>query len=193
MLENSEDPEIANAVVPLLADPDPLVRAASAGALRVGDPQTRVLEVIDLLDDPVRSVRIAAAKSLLDAPIARLPERQRQDMAQAMGDWQSSLSTRLDFPETHLQIAGMALTTRRFPNAIRAFREVVELDPQRVEAWVMQVRIAAAIGQSEEDIRTILREGIDANPGDLTLQSLLSELDEQPLGENLLPPARQSP
>jgi hypothetical protein len=54
------------------------------------------------------------------------------------------MANRLDFPETHLQAAGVALTLRNLGAATGAFREAAHLDPQLTDAWVMLVRIAGA-------------------------------------------------
>ena len=133
--------------------------------------------MIKLLDDPVLCVRLAAARALLDVQLPSLPGPHVDGMAVAMNDWQGSLSNRLDFPETHLQIAGIALATRRFPDAMRAFREAVSLDPQQVDAWVMIARIAHATSAGDSATRAVLTEALQANPGDLTLLKLLAELD----------------
>ena len=119
----------------------------------------------------MRSVRMAAARALLGAPIARLPETMQRDLNAAMAEWRSALASRLDFPETQLQLAGMALTMRAFPQAQAAFREVVRLDPQRTDAWVMLVRLAAAM-EGEEAARAVLDEALAAAPGAPALLSL---------------------
>ncbi|MEE4119917.1 MAG: cytochrome c3 family protein [Paracoccaceae bacterium] len=175
LLENANSPVTAERVAPLLADDDPLVRAAAVGAQRMADPQDRVLRLLPVLADPVRSVRMAAAKALLGAPVARLPGAAQADLDGAMAEWRAALASRLDFPETHLQLAGMALTLRAFPQAEAAFREVVRLDPQRAEAWVMLVRIAAAT-ESAAAAYNVVKEALVAVPGDPALSALEGEL-----------------
>ena len=178
LLENANSPVTAERVRPLLADDDPLVRAAAVGAQRMADPQHRVLRLLPMLADPVRSVRMAAAKALLDAPIARLPAAAQADLDAAMAEWRAALASRLDFPETHLQLAGMALTLRAFPQAEAAFREVVRLDPQRAEAWVMLVRLAAAM-EGAAAAHTVVEEALVAVPGNPALSALEGELRDQ--------------
>ena len=171
LLEQANSPATADGLTSLLADPDPLVRAAAVGAQRMAEPQDRVLRLLPLLADPVRSVRMEAAKALLDAPIARLPAPAQADLDAAMTEWRAALASRLDFPETHLQLAGIALTMRAFPQAEAAFREVVRLDPQRSEAWVMLVRIAAAL-RGPDAARLVLDEALEAAPAGPALMAL---------------------
>lgn len=178
LLENAADPATATRVAPLLADDDALVRASAAGVQRMAAPQDRILRLIDLLDDPVRSVRMAAARDLLDAPIASLPGATQADLDAAMREWRAALSSRLDYPETHLQLAGIALTMRSFPQAAAAFREVVRLDPQRTEAWVMLVRLSAAMG-GETAARGTLDQALAVLPNDPALLELWQVLQAE--------------
>jgi hypothetical protein len=169
------DAGLAARLAPLLEDADPLVRASAVGVQRAAAPTDRVQRLVGLLGDPVRSVRIEAAKQMVDAPIARMPPAIEESYRRAMTDWQVSLGNRMDFPETHLVLGGVALTTRNLPAAEGAFREVVRLDPQRADAWAMLVRIAA-VAQGPEAARAVLAEALAVLPGDAMLRSLEAEL-----------------
>lgn len=175
LLEASQDPAMAERLVGLTGDADPLVRAAAIDLQAIAPPQQRVLAVIGGLDDPVRSVRIAAARAMLGAPVARLPSDIAASLDAANEEWRSALGSRLDFPETQLQLAGMALASRSIPAAISAFREAVRLDPQRSEAWVMLIRIAAAT-EGVEAARAVAAEAFSAAPTDPAIRQLRREL-----------------
>ncbi|WP_172327163.1 multiheme c-type cytochrome [Mangrovicoccus sp. HB161399] len=187
LLGQGGGPAEADAVESLLADPDPLVRAAAIDAQRGADAQLRVQRIVGLLGDPSRSVRIAAARALLGAPVAHLPGPMAENLRRAQGEWRGAMAARLDFPETHVQLAGMALTLRNFPAAAQAFAEVTALDPQYVDAWVMRARLAAAL-DGPDAARSVLEEAVAANPGDLGLSSLLADLGGPP--PDLTPPRR---
>lgn len=179
LMEGAGDPGLAARTQDLLADPDPAVRAAAIGAQRAAPPQERVLRLVPTLSDPVLTVRVAAARALLDAPVARLPRAIAADLQAALADWRGSLANRLDFPETHLQLGGMALTMRNPPAAEAAFREVVRMDPQRIEAWAMIARIAAAT-RGRDAAAEALEEALAVNPGDETLGRLAAEVAATP-------------
>ncbi|MCB1312846.1 MAG: tetratricopeptide repeat protein, partial [Sedimentitalea sp.] len=100
---------------------------------------------------------------------------QRALVQEALADWRQSLGTRLDFPETHLVTGGMALTMRNIPAATAAFRQVVALDPQRVEAWSMLVRLAEAT-EGPEAARRVLREALALVPDDPGLAEMRRQL-----------------
>jgi predicted CXXCH cytochrome family protein len=179
LLRQANSPLTAERLAPLLADPDPIVRAAAVGLQQSADPQDRVLRLIGLLDDEVRTVRIAAARELLGSPIAHMPGTIAVDLDAAMGEWREGLSNRLDFPETQLQLAGMALTARAFPAAVGAFREAVRLDPQLVDAWIMLVRIAAA-AEGPAAARAVVDAALAANPQAPELRAMERELSAAP-------------
>ena len=71
----------ADRVAALLADPDPLVRAAAAGAFGGLPPAERLQRLTPALTDPARAVRLAAARALLDARPARDRHRRRPSPA----------------------------------------------------------------------------------------------------------------
>lgn len=177
LLARSGVVEMATDSAPLLADPDPLVRAAASEVQRMAEPAERVERLAPLLGDARRSVRIAAARTLAGPLGDTLSDDTRAALDQADAEWRQSIDSRLDFPETQLQRAGMALTNRDFQRAIMAFREATRLDPQRVDAWVMQVRIAAALGNVEAAREAVTR-GLAANPSDPTLMQFRRQLGQ---------------
>jgi cytochrome c-type biogenesis protein CcmH/NrfG len=109
------------------------------------------------------------------ASFARLPRKVSQDLENAMSELRQSHFNRIDFPETHLQLGGMALVMRNPSAASGAFREVVTLDPQRIDAWVMLIRIAAAT-EGLAATRVLLSEALRTNPEDPQLIGIAREL-----------------
>ncbi len=187
LLDNTSDPAVAEEMVKLFDDPDPLVRAAAARLQRRTGPEARAENLPDLLDDPVRAVRMSAAQAMLTGQPGRMDAVAMADLRAALGEWQASVQSRLDFPETHLQLGGTALVNRNLPAAASAFAEAARLDPQQVDAWVMQARIALAQGDQQTAIR-VLQEGADANPGAITIQEMLMDLTGG--AGSLLPPGK---
>ncbi|WP_420587059.1 multiheme c-type cytochrome [Ruegeria sp.] len=168
--------DIAARTAALLTDADPLVRANAVALQRQALLPDQVERLEPLLTDPTRNVRISAAKEFLNIPGRSLSPEQQARVGRSMGEWQQALSNRLDFPETHLVLGGMALTFRNAPAAERAFQEVVVLDPQRAEAWPILVQLAQ-INRGTEAARDVLRQALDAIPNDPELLDLKTQLD----------------
>ena len=176
LLRPVADAAIAARAAPLIGDDDPLVRAAAIALQRGAPPMDRVQRLVPAFEDPARSVRIAAARAFLDAPVARLPARIAEAARNAAGEWRASLLAKTDFPETQMAIGGAALVLRNLRAAEQAFRETVRLDPQRVEAWAMIARILAATGD-RDGARVALDDALAANPSSEVLQSLRGEAE----------------
>jgi tetratricopeptide (TPR) repeat protein len=170
------DAGIADQAAPLLADPDPLVRGAAATLQRALAPEPRVERLGPVLRDPLRAVRIAAAKAMLDAPTTGAGTDSGAALRGAMAEWRAALLTRGDFPETHMQVGGAALSLRDLQAAERAFGEAADLDPQMVDAWAMIARIHAAGGDLEGAARA-LDAGLAANPSDPGLAAMRAEVE----------------
>lgn len=171
-------PEIAEAVTDLLADPEPIVRAGALALQQPVPPTQRLPRIIPSLSDPVKAVRIAAARLMIGAPIAHMPDQMAEAASRATTEWQQSLANKADFPETQLVLGGTALVLRNIPAAIAAFEEVTLLDPQMINAWVMQVRIKMAVGDMA-GAQLSLQKALVANPSDPTLQSYRQQLSQQ--------------
>lgn len=164
----------ATRVAALLGEPDPLVRAAAAGALRGVPPDQRLALLMPALTDPMKAVRVAAAKALLDAQPPP-GSAEYTALGTAMGEWQQGLRLRQDFPETHLQIGGAALQMRNWAVAERAFAESAAMDPQLAEAWGMLIRIQDALGRRDE-ARATLIQALAANPGNPQLMDIQAQI-----------------
>jgi predicted CXXCH cytochrome family protein len=175
LLRQYVTPEIADRVAGLLRDPDPLVRAAAIPLQRAAPSNVRARRMGPLLDDDRRSVRLEAARAILDLLAAGAPRALARSARRAVGEYQASLAAKADFPETQMAIAGTALVFRNFRAADRAFSEAVRMDPQRVDAWSMIARIRAAQGDVE-GAANALRDGLAANPNDVSLTRILTEL-----------------
>lgn len=175
LLQGAASTDLAGQTAPLLTASDPLVRASAASLQQAAPPEERLERLMPVLGDPVRSVRIAAAKAVLNVPQSAMTRSQQAVVGAGVQDWQMSLRTRLDFPETHLVLGGLALTMRNAQAAERAFREVVEMDPQRAEAWPMLVQLAHING-GPRAARRVLKEALEKVPGDPSLLQLQEEL-----------------
>jgi predicted CXXCH cytochrome family protein len=168
LLASRVTPQLAESAAHLIQDRDPLVRAAAVSLQRVAPPVDKIQRIIGALEDPVKVVRIAAAREMLNMRAAYIPTKIKESMNVAYREWQEANTAKLDFPEIHMVLGGTALVMRNAPAAIAAFQEVTSLDPQMVPAWIMQVRILLAIGD-KAGAQLALQKGLVANPGNRDL------------------------
>jgi hypothetical protein len=169
------DEHTASAAALVLADAEALVREAAVGVQRAALVTDRKNRLGPALFDPVRAVRIAAARELVDMRPDALPPGTAPRLGVAMREWQATLLAKADFPETQMAIGGVALALRNPAAGTRAFREAVVMDPQLVEGWIMIARISAALGDIEGAAASI-DAGLAANPGNGALMQLHREI-----------------
>ncbi len=93
---------------------------------------------------------------------------------QSIEEYQHSLTSKADFPAIQMTMAGTAMVFKRFRAAEQAFSEAVRLDPQRVDAWIMIVRLRAAQGETAGATKA-LRDAVAANPDDARLSNFLKD------------------
>ena len=141
LLARQIDSDVSEDAFVLLNDPDALVRSAALSLVGQVSSPSKIKHMLRALEDPVKAVRIAAAREILALGSLQIPETSRGLMKSANQEWQASLAAKLDFPETHMAIGGAALAMRNLEAAIAAFEEVTELDPQLVQAWLMLVQL----------------------------------------------------
>jgi predicted CXXCH cytochrome family protein len=162
----------------LLKDSDPLVRGAAVGALRSLEAQERIALLRPLLADPVRSVSQRAAVELAGAGVAALPGADDKLFTDGLRDFLNARLANADTPESHMAIAGLALTRRQWQQAEAAFATAAEMDPQLAEAWIMQARLRSASGNLD-GAAAALESGLKAQPRDISLRLEAAGLEMQ--------------
>ena len=146
-----------------LQDGDPLVRRAAVSALESLEPVQRGERLAPLLDDPVRGVRMEAARLLAGAPRERLTEAQRGALDRAYAEYVAAERFNADRPESHLNLALLYATQRRTPEAETELKAALQLDPRFVPAAVNLADLYRATGRDPEGER-LLREVLALDP-----------------------------
>lgn len=152
----------------LLKDPDPLVRAAAAGALRNIPVVDRVGLLTPLLSDPMRSVRQVAAIEIAGAGVAALPAADDPAFRAALTEYADSRMANADTPESHMALGGLALSQRKWDEAEGAFGTAAGMDPQLAQAWLVLSQIREARGD-QAGTEAALSAAITASPKNIDL------------------------
>jgi predicted CXXCH cytochrome family protein len=156
------------AAIEALSDPDPAVRRAAVALLERARPGTRLAQVGPLLSDPVRAVRVEAARVLASVPAADVAPGLRARFDAALGELRAVQEAALDMPGSHLNLAVLAESQGRPAEAIKHYLAALRLDPDFTPARLNLARLYSTIGQPQ-DAERVLREGIARVPsqGDL--------------------------
>jgi predicted CXXCH cytochrome family protein len=163
LLGRTLSPASLGALRVAVVDPDPLVRSAAPRALPAPPPAPLTQLVAPLLSDPVRLVRIEAARALAAADPLAIPEPHRTALAPALRELEAAEMADSDAPESHVNL-GLVHLRRRDPAAAEAaYRTALRLDPAFVPALVNLADLYRARGR-EGDATAMLRDAVSREP-----------------------------
>lgn len=148
-----------------LGDKDPLLRATAIDALEPFGPEQRVELVAPLLTDPVRAVRIAAARSLAGVPLERLSPAQRTNLYSAIDELVAAEMAAAERPEAHVTIGALRARQGNTAAAEVSYRTALRLDPRFVPAMVNLADLYRGLGRDAEG-ESLLRQAVAADPND---------------------------
>jgi len=146
-----------------VADADPLVRLAAPRALPGSAPGAALQAIATLLSDPVRSVRIEAARALAGTDLLVLTPQQQTAFVKATAELVGAELTDAERPEAHLNLGLLALRRRELPRADKEYRTALRLDPAFVPALVNLADLNRARG-NDADTEKLLREAMAIEP-----------------------------
>jgi predicted CXXCH cytochrome family protein len=165
-------------------DADPEVRAAAADSLEALSPEQRLYGLTPLLRDPVRAVRIAAARSLSSLPADRIDAAARPAFDAALAEYVAAQSVSLDMPGAQLNLAVVYQNIGRVDLAERHYLSALRIDPDFTPARANLAQLYN-LSARNADAERVLTEGLKRLPdlGELQYSLGLLLAEEQRLPE----------
>jgi predicted CXXCH cytochrome family protein len=152
-----------------LASPEPLVRAGAASALSVLAPPQRLQYLQPLLGDPVKSVRMAVARELVDLAAVPLPTDLRTQVDGLLSELEAALVYNADMPEAMTELGLLYAARRDLVRAEQAFAQARKLSPRYLAAMLNLADLYRAEGRDDlgapllEEALAAYPESADAN------------------------------
>ncbi|WP_411725587.1 tetratricopeptide repeat protein [Methyloglobulus sp.] len=165
-------PEFLTAARLLLQDADPSVRIAALGLVEAIDPVNRVLAAAPLLADPIRGVRIEAARMLADVPNSQFPASRLSAHESAIKEYQDYLTINADWPSENVNLGNFLLRQGNSQAAVSAYERALTLDPRFAGAYVNLADIYRQQGREDEGEKQ-LRRGLALLPSAADLHHAL--------------------
>ncbi len=163
-----------------LDDPDPLVRATAAGGLDALGPPARRAALDPLLADPVRAVRLEAARALAETWAGDPAPTPGDPLASAAAEYLDAQAAVADMAPARLGLGAVRERQGARDRAEAEYRAALALDPRFTPARFNLANLLNAQGRNPE-AETVLRRGIDHDPGEpelhYSLGLLLAEED----------------
>ena len=156
-------------------DADAELRAAAAASLEDIPASLRVPTLAPLLKDPVRAVRIAAARSLAPLPHEQFDAATRLAFDAALAEYVAAQKVSLDMPGPNLNLGVLYARTGRDAEAEAAYRAALKIDPDFTPARANLAQFYAERSRLP-DAEKVLRDGLQREPGIGELQYSLGLL-----------------
>ncbi|MGI9323219.1 MAG: HEAT repeat domain-containing protein, partial [Pseudomonadales bacterium] len=155
-------PQALNHLTTWTKDPSPLVRRAAA-ELAGRMPFTTSRDLLkQLLTDPMKSVRNAAARSLATHR-REWPPADVAQFTQAVNDYRKSLALNADSPATQTRTADLELSLGRAQQARAAYKKALALEPLFVPALLNLADLERASGK-EAAATALLKKALQFAP-----------------------------
>ena len=119
-----------------LRSDDPLIRYAAVGALDMVPVQQRTVMLFPLLEDPVRLVRIDAARALAGLPPEQLEIGQRQLLEKVLDEYMEEQRYNADRPGALTNLASIYVVQQKWSEAEKAYKDAIKRGPHFTPAYV---------------------------------------------------------
>jgi len=152
-------PEGMAAAQEALRDPSGWVRAGAITVLARLPLEDQVRLLPSYLDDPVRIVRIEAARVLAPVPTGAFSDADRRSFDRAADEYVASQRLHADRPEHRTNLGTFFAQRGRYAEAQAEFLAALDLLPTYVPAWVNYADMRRMQGR-DGDAEALLREGL---------------------------------
>ncbi|WP_437318118.1 multiheme c-type cytochrome [Sorangium sp. So ce385] len=175
-----------------LADPDPLLRRAALGALEGYDPRRIAAVAAPLLADPVRGVRVEAARVLAGVDLGAVSERAAQQLDGALREYIATQTLNADRAEAQNNLGLVFSRTGEPRDAEQAYLAALRIEPGYVPTYVNLADLYRELGR-DADGAALLRRGIARLPDQAELLHALGlALVRQGQRDQALEPLRRA-
>jgi len=161
-LTNQPSQQSFDIVKQQLSSSDPLIRSSALSSMANMPNSIRVSSALDLIDDPIRSVRFEAL-SLLLPDYQQLADSQRQLASNTLQEYRQSLQLNADSPEGQLSQANLSLALGEYAAAEAAYQHALWIKPNYVPSLINFADFYRASNRDELG-RELLQRAIGLEP-----------------------------
>ncbi len=151
------------AVQQALTDEEALIRRTALGSMHVHDPQSRQRLITPLLYDPVKAVRIEAARLLAEGPSLTLRPDVEKVYKATLEEYKAAMEYSADFAFGRYNLANLYVSLGQPEKAIRSFRAAIHIDDLFFPAKVNLAMVYDQRGEKKK-AETLFREVLAADP-----------------------------
>lgn len=165
-------PQVVAALAQGATNADPLVRIGALRGLQGMDPASRVSVASALLNDPIRAVRIEAARALAAVPRGVLSQEQQPALNLASVEYINAQLANAEMPGSHVNLGVFYAERGEWDNAEFAYRTALRLAPSFVPALINLADLYRLQNQDDKGM-PFLDEALAKEPDNATAHHAL--------------------
>jgi len=146
-----------------LMDAEALIRRTAVDNLNVSDPKRQSALLSSILYDPVKAVRIEAARKMTEISDAPLDRNQKMVFQTSLDEYQKSMEYSADFAFGRYNLANLYVALKQPQKAVESYRAAIKIDNLFYPAKVNLAMLYNQMGQNNE-AETLLREVVTSHP-----------------------------
>lgn len=151
-----------SASIEALQDKDPAIRREAISGFEKIPATERIVYVAPFLNDPIRAVRIEAARVLSPVPLHAFSESQQYAFKDAINEYIAAMKVMIDLPPANFNLAMLNENTKQFTQAEKFYLNALRIDPDFTPARLNLARMYNGMNRNDDAIR-ILQEGINSH------------------------------
>jgi tetratricopeptide (TPR) repeat protein len=146
-----------------LADEEALIRRTAIDQLNAGESANQTALLAAMLYDPVKAVRIEAARRMTEIPTPQLDSNQRKRYQSVLLEYQEAMEYSADFAFARYNLGNLYANLELPEKAIEYYRAAFRIDNQFYPAKVNLAMLLNTLGRKDET-EVLLREVVDVHP-----------------------------
>jgi tetratricopeptide (TPR) repeat protein len=163
LLERYQGTPIGDTVAAATTDADPLLRLAAVRAAAALGEDRRSRQLARLLDDPLRAIRIDAARALAPLSRGRLSAPERRSLQRALREYYAAEELDADQPRSHVNLGLLHRRRSALGRAEAAYREAIRVGDYFVPAYLQLADLYRMLGRDSE-AEPLLRRALEVAP-----------------------------
>jgi tetratricopeptide (TPR) repeat protein len=163
LLEAYTGKETSRAYELALLDDEALIRRTAVDHINVNDPKRQTQLLTSMLYDPVKAVRIEAARRMTEVSDPALDPNQKKVFQASLEEYQESMNYSADFAFGRYNLANLYVALKQPQKAVENYRAAIKIDNLFYPAKVNLAMFYNQRGENDK-AETLLREVAASQP-----------------------------
>lgn len=147
----------------MIRNSDPMIRRSALQSLESFPPNMRLKKTFDMLSDPVKIVRMEAARQLSAFSLGELDVEKKEILEKAFDEYEKVLLFTGERPESQLSLAMFYVNRGMSEKAEKAYLEAIRIQPKFVPSYINYSNFLVQQGENKKAF-DVLQQGLNNVP-----------------------------